>query len=216
MPRQSAAVRPSPMSTANSHSSSKSERSSALSTGSSPPASASRLRAVTWHSAFPASSFKEARWSRSNENRPMCQSSLVSGMVVCNRMRIGFFIVCSPLLGALAVENLLPVLLFRPGLVGVPADLGIVSAEQSGIDAVADTLEPLIHLGHVLAHFADVLDGNLEIFDWLPDDPRKNLRNLASGQVVRRQLNSLADAPPLVLQCQDCEPGHAVDRGLGQ
>src|SRR5437879_12473815 len=53
----------------------------------------SRLRAVTRHSPFPASSFKEARWSRSNENRPMCQSSSVSGMVVCNRMRIGLFIV---------------------------------------------------------------------------------------------------------------------------
>src|SRR5947209_10037235 len=93
MPRQSAAVRPSPMSTANSQSSSKSERSSALSTGSFPPASDSRLRAVTWQSTLPASSFKEARWSRSNENRPMCQSSSVSGMVVCNRMRIGLFIV---------------------------------------------------------------------------------------------------------------------------
>src|SRR3989449_10421750 len=93
MPRQSAAVRPSPMSTANSHSSSKSERSSVPSTGSSAPASDSRLRAVTWHSPFPASSFKEARWSRSKENRPMCQSSSVSGMVVCNRMRIGLFIV---------------------------------------------------------------------------------------------------------------------------
>src|SRR3989441_5421303 len=93
MPRQSTAVRPSPMSTANSHSSSKSERSSVLSTESSAPPSDSRLRAVTWHSPFPASSFKEARWSRSNENRPMCQSSSVSGMVVCNRMRIGLFIV---------------------------------------------------------------------------------------------------------------------------
>src|SRR2546430_1417755 len=72
MPRQSAAVRPSPTSTANSHSSSKSERSSVLSTGSSAPAPDSRLRAVTWHSPFPASSFKEARWSRSKENRPMC------------------------------------------------------------------------------------------------------------------------------------------------
>src|SRR5437867_393616 len=93
MPRQSAAVRPSPTSTANSHSSSKSERSSGLNTGSSAPASDSRLRAVTWHSPFPASSCKEARWSRSKENRPMCQSSLVSGMVVCNRMRIGLFMV---------------------------------------------------------------------------------------------------------------------------
>src|SRR5437899_6065090 len=93
MPRQSAAVRPSPTSTANSHSSLKSERSSVLSTGSSAPASDSRLRAVTWHSPFPASSFKEARWSRSNENRPTCQSSSVSGIVVCNRMRIGLFIV---------------------------------------------------------------------------------------------------------------------------
>src|SRR3989442_1607860 len=215
MPRQSAAVRPSTPSTANSHSSSKSERSSVLSTGSSAPASDSRLRAVTWHSPFPPSSFKEARWSCSKENRPMCQSSLVSGMVVCNRMRIGFFIVCSPLLGALAVENLLPVLLFRPSLVGVPADLGIVSAEQSGIGAVADTLEPLIHLGHVLAHLADVFDGNLEIFDWLPDDPHKNLRNLASGQVVRRQVNSLADEPFLVLQGKDCEAGNIVERDLG-
>src|SRR5437870_10522058 len=61
MPRQSAAVRPSPTSTANSHSSSKSEPSSVLSTGSSAPAPDSRLRAVTWHSPFPASSFKEAR-----------------------------------------------------------------------------------------------------------------------------------------------------------
>src|SRR2546428_710292 len=93
MPRQSAAVRPSPTSTANSHSSSKSERSSVLSTGSSAPAPDSRLRAVTRHSPFPASSFKEARWSRSKENRPMCQSSSVLGMVVCNRMRIGLFIV---------------------------------------------------------------------------------------------------------------------------
>src|SRR2546428_543794 len=93
MPRQSPAVRPSPTSMANSHSSSKSERSSVLSTGSSAPAPDSRLRAVTWHSPFPASSCKEARWSRSKENRPMCQSSLVSGMVVCNRMRIGLFIV---------------------------------------------------------------------------------------------------------------------------
>src|SRR5437016_1802893 len=119
------------------------------------------------------------------------------------------------LLGALAAEGLLPVLLFRPSLVGVPADLGIVSAEQSGIDAVADTLEPLIHLGYVLAHLADVLDGNLEIFDWLPYNPRKNLRRLASGQVVRRQVNSLADEPLLVLQGKDCEAGNIVERDLG-
>src|SRR5256885_372092 len=72
---------------------------------------------------------------------------------------------------ALAAEDRLPVLLFCPSIVGVPTDLGIFPAERSGINIVADSFEPLIHLGRVLAHLADVLDGDLEVFDRLPDDP---------------------------------------------
>jgi hypothetical protein len=91
MPAQSPSDSPSPASTANSHSSSYSDSSSLPSTGSFPSASRTRSRAVTSHSASPASPFSDARCSRSIEKRAMLQSSAVSGIVVCNRMRIGLF-----------------------------------------------------------------------------------------------------------------------------
>src|SRR5215472_5016311 len=85
----SASLQPTPPSTPNIHSSSKSPRLSRASTGSRPVASASRLRAVTSASGDPSERRKPRIVSTSIENRPTCQSSAEKGMLVWMRIRMG-------------------------------------------------------------------------------------------------------------------------------
>src|SRR5580765_3516509 len=92
MPAQSTGVKPSPTSTANSHSSSKSDASSMLNTLSFPFSSVSRSRAVISYKGFPSPSRSDSRCSRSNENRLTCQSFSVKGIVVWSNILVGALI----------------------------------------------------------------------------------------------------------------------------
>src|SRR5690348_9120036 len=64
----------------------------------------------------------------------------------------------------LALEERVPILCLRPRLEVVEGDVGKLTAERCAIDRVADTVEPLVHLGAALTHaLMDDVQRDLEI-----------------------------------------------------
>src|SRR5262249_3020720 len=73
-----------------------------------------------------------------------------------------------------ALEKLF-ILCLRPRLEVVKGDVGELTAERCAIDRVADTVEPLVHLGAVLTHaLADDVQGDLEIGERATGDTRED------------------------------------------
>jgi len=70
-----------------------------------------------------------------------------------------------------ALEERVPILCLRPRLEVVKGDVGELTAELCTIDRVADTVEPLEHLGVFLTHaLADDVQWDPEIGELAPRD----------------------------------------------
>src|ERR1700692_1927547 len=84
-----------------------------------------------------------------------------------------------------ALEERLSLLRHRPRLKSVKGDAGEVAGERCAIDRVADTVEPLVHLGGVLTHaLADDVQRDLEIGESATGDTRENGDNVVARKLV--------------------------------
>ena len=74
-----------------------------------------------------------------------------------------------------ALEECVPILCLRPRLEVVKGDVGKLTAERCAIDREADTVEPLVHPGAVLAHaLADDVHRDPEIGERATGDTRED------------------------------------------
>jgi hypothetical protein len=83
----------------------------------------------------------------------------------------------------------------------VEGDVGELTAERCAIDRVADTVEPLVHLGAVLTHaLADDVQRDLEIGEQATADTREDGDDVIARKLVAPQVEALACKTARVLE----------------
>ena len=99
------------------------------------------------------------------------------------------------------MEERVPILCLRPRLEVVKGDVGELTTERCAIDRVADTVEPLVHLGAVLTHaFADDVQRDLEIGERAADDTREDGEDVVARELVAPEVKALACEAAWVLE----------------
>src|SRR6267154_846407 len=98
------------------------------------------------------------------------------------------------------LEKRAPILCLRPRFEVVKGDVGELTTECCAIDRVADTVEPLVHLGTLLTHaLADKIQRNLEIGERAASDTREYGHDLVAREVVACKVEALADEAAWIL-----------------
>jgi hypothetical protein len=99
------------------------------------------------------------------------------------------------------LEERVPILCLRPRLEVVEGDVGELTAERCAIDRVADTVEPLVHLGAVLTHeLADDVQRDLEISERATGDPGEDGEDVVGRELVAPEVETLACEAAWVLE----------------
>jgi hypothetical protein len=94
----------------------------------------------------------------------------------------------------------------RPRLERVPADVGVLTTQGGDIRAVVDAIEPLKHQGKILAPGPA----------GAPGDARQDLRHLTPRQLVRGDVDTLAEVQLAAFKHQNREAGAVHDYRLLQ
>jgi hypothetical protein len=83
----------------------------------------------------------------------------------------------------------------------VKGDAGKLTAERCAIDRVADTVEPLVHLGAVLTHaLADDVQRDLEIGERATGDTRDDGDDVVARELVASEVEALASEAAWLLE----------------
>src|SRR5258706_7045760 len=99
------------------------------------------------------------------------------------------------------LEERVPILRLRPRLEVVEGNVGELTAERCAIDRVADTVEPLVHLGGVLTHaLADDVQRDLQIGERATGDPREDGDDVVARELVAPEVEALAFEAAWVLE----------------
>jgi hypothetical protein len=99
------------------------------------------------------------------------------------------------------LEKRVPILCLRPRLEVVKGDAGKLTAERCAIDRVADTVEPLVHLGAVLTHaLADDVQRDLEIGERATGDTRDDGDDVVARELVASEVEALASEAAWLLE----------------
>jgi hypothetical protein len=104
----------------------------------------------------------------------------------------------------------------RPRLERVPADVGVLTTQGGDIRAVVDAIEPLKHQGKILAPGPAGLNRELDVLDGAPGDARQDLRHLTPRQLVRGDVDTLAEVQLAAFKHQNREAGAVHDYRLLQ
>jgi putative ABC transport system substrate-binding protein len=100
-----------------------------------------------------------------------------------------------------ALEEHVPIPCLRPRLEVVEGDVGELTAERCAIDRVADTVEPLVHLGAVLTHaLADDVQRDLEIGERATGDTREDGEDVVARELVAPEVEALACEAAWILE----------------
>ena len=99
------------------------------------------------------------------------------------------------------MEKRSPILCLGPRLEVVEGDVGELTAERCAIDRVADTVEPLVHLGGVLTHaLADEVQWDLEVNKPATGDTGEDGDHVVARELVAPQIEALACKAAWVLE----------------
>jgi hypothetical protein len=94
-----------------------------------------------------------------------------------------------------------PILRLCPRLKVAEGDVGELTAERGAIHRKTDAVEPLVHLGGILAHaLADDIERNLVIAKGVPGDARENGHGVIPVELVSREVEALAREATGVLE----------------
>src|SRR6476661_564260 len=89
----------------------------------------------------------------------------------------------------------------RPRLEVVKGDVGELTAKRCAIDRVADTVEPLVHLGAVLTHaLSDDVQRDLEIGERATGDTGEDDANVVARELVATEVEALPREAAWILE----------------
>jgi hypothetical protein len=94
-----------------------------------------------------------------------------------------------------------PILRLCPRLKVAEGDVGELTAERGAIHRKTDAVEPLVHLGGILAHaLADDIERNLVIAKGAAGDTREDGEGVIPRELVSREVEALAREATGVLE----------------
>lgn len=116
-----------------------------------------------------------------------------------------------------ASKKRVPVLRRRPGLEVLEGDIGELAPERGAIEAVADPVEPSVHLDHILAHpLPDDVERDLGIVERPARDAGEDGGDLVARKVVAPEIEALAGEAARILKEANGDGADVRDGDLGE